>query len=185
MQFIIDNKEILYLSISVLGVLLSLTFGGILAWRHKICLDYESRRNVAITILRDRYIQRTSANYSDVVNELENKETKVGEIYGRPEQQTFIQNLAHDLEDKNRVKRLFRWLALASQIAFGFIWSSIILILIGITSIWFNLPSFLIALWFIVLGTLIFGFIISVSAMWILDGRFFQLVHRIIEPEGE
>jgi hypothetical protein len=26
---------------------------------------------------------------------------------------------------------------------------------------------------------------VCVTMMWLLDGRFFQVVHRIIEPEGE
>lgn len=185
MQFIIDNKEVLSFCVSVFGILLSLAFGGILTWHHKICLDYESRRDVAINILRDRYIQRASTHYSDVANERRSRKTEVEEIYSRPAQQLLIQDLAHDLEDQNRVKRLFRWLALVSLISFGLIWSAIIFVLTGILSIWFKPPSFLIILWFVVLIVLLIGFIVSVSAMWVLDGRFFRLVHRIIEPEGE
>ena len=185
MQIIIENKEILTLSISVLGILLSLAFGGILGWRQKICLDYESRRDVAINILRDRFVQRTSIHYSDVAHERESKKIEVEEIYKRPEQQTLIRELANDLEDQNRVRRLFRWLALVSQISFGLIWATIIFIFIGIVSIWLNPPFFLIVVWLVAIGTFLFGFVISVSAMCVLDGRFFQLVHRIIEPEGE
>jgi len=185
MQFIIDNKEILSLSISVLGVLLSLAFRGILVWRQKICLDYESRRDVAISILRDRYIQRTSTHYSDVANERKSKKTEVEEIYKRPEQQTLIRELASDLEEQNRVKRLFRWLAFASQISFLLIWLAIILVLVGILSIWISPPSIVVLIWSIALGISLFGFIVFVSMMCFLDGRFFKHVHRIIEPEGE
>lgn len=185
MQLIIDNKEFLILGISLTGMLLTLAFNGILGWRQKICLEYESRRDVAINILRDRFVQRVSTDYSDVANECENRKTEVEEISKRPEQKTLIRELARDLEDQNRVRRLFRWLALASQISFGLIWATIIFILIGIVSIWINPPSILIVGWFVMLGILLLGFVVFVSAMWILDGRFFQLVHRIIEPEGE
>jgi len=156
-----------------------------LGWRQKICLEYESRRDVAINILRDRFIQRTSTHYSDVAQERKSKKIEVEEIYKRPEQKILIRELASDLEDQNRVRRLFRWLALASQISFGLIWATIIFIIIGIVSIWFNPPLFLIVVWLVAIGTLLFGFIVSVSAMCVLDGLYFQLVHRIIEPEGE
>jgi len=184
MQFIVDNKEFLSLAISVLGVFLSLAFGGILGWRQKICLEYQSQRDVALNILRDNYVQRTSIHYSDVVKERRIKRTEIEDIYRRPEQQTLIRELAKDLEDQNRVKRLFRWLASASQITFGFIWFTIIFVLIGILSIWVAVPYFLVVTWLSILGILVLSFAVSVSLMWVLDGLFFQLVHRIIEPEG-
>jgi len=184
-QFIVDNKDVLYFCASVLGILLSLAFGGILSWRHKICLDYESRRDVAINILRDRFVQRTSDHYSDVADERRRQKTAVEEIYSRPEQQQLIREIGRDLEDQNRVKRLFRWLVLASQASFGFLWAAIIVVLSGIPVLWLAPPSFVWIIWAVLLGVLLLGFVASVSGMWVLDGRFFQLVHRIIKPEGE
>jgi len=184
-QFILENKEALSLCASVLGILLSLAFGGILSWRHKICLDYESRRDVAISILRDRFVQRTSNHYSDVADKRKRQKTTVEEIYKRPEQQQLIRDLAKDLEDQNRVRRLFRWLVFASHAAFGFVWAAIIIVVVGIAILWISPP---LAVWLtcaIVLGLLLIGFATAVSVMYALDARFFNLVHRIIEPEGE
>jgi len=184
-QFIVNNKEVLSFCAAALGILLSLAFGGILSWRHKICLDYESRRDVAINILRDKFVQRTSNHYSDVADEVTRQNTAVEEIYRRPEKQQLIRELARDLEDQNRVRRLFRWLVFASQASFGFLWGAIIVILVGIAMPWLTPPFFLWVIWASLLGGLLLGFVLSVTAMWILDGRFFPLVHRIIEPEGE
>ena len=184
-QFIVDNKEVLSFCASALGIFLSLAFGGILSWRNRICLDYESRRDVAINILRDKFVQRTSKHYSYVADELERQTTAVEEIYKRPEQQQLIRELAMDLENQNRVKRLFRWLVRASQASFGFLWFAIIVVVVGIAILWINPPLFVWIIWAVILGLLLLGFIASVTAMWALDGRFFHLVHVIIEPEGE
>ncbi len=184
-QFISDNREVLAFCLSGLGVLLSLAFGGILSWRHKICLEYESRRDVAITILRDRFVQRTSKHYSDIADELAAEKTAVDDIYGRPEQQQLIKELGKDLEDKNRVRHLYSWLVLASQASFGFLWFSILLIFVAFGILWLVPPRAVWIAWGVILGLLVVGFFCSVSAMYLLDGRFFRLVHRIIEPEGE
>jgi len=184
-EFIINNKEALSFCGSLLGILLSLVFGGILSWRQKICLDYESRRNVAINILGDRFVQRISNHYSCVADERKRQKTPVEDIYSRPEQQSLIRELAKDLEDQNRVKRLFHWLVMASQASFGLLWAGIILVLVWIFYLWFVPPFFVWVIWSVILSVLLVGFIIAVSAMWFLDGQFFQLVHRIIEPEEE
>jgi len=183
-KFLFDNKEILSFCVSAFGILLSLAFGGILSWRQKICLDYE-RRDVAINILRDRFVQRTSNHYSDVADELKLQKITVEEIYKRPQQQELIRQLAKDLEDQNRVRRLFRWLVRASQASFGFLWTAIITVVLGIAIAWIGPALFVWVAWAVVFGLLMLGFVGSVSAMWVLDGRFFSLVHRIIEPEGE
>lgn len=184
-QFIIENKEVLALCISFVGVLLALTFGGILNWRHKICLDYESRRDVAINILRDRFVQRTSTHYSDVAKEMKQKKAEVEEIYKRPEQQELIRDLARDLEDQNRVRSIYRWLSVASQTCFGCIWGAIVASLLALATVWLKPPGWLVVIWMCSVGLTLLGFIGSVSFMWYLDGRFFGLVNRIIEPEGE
>lgn len=59
-QFLTQNKEVIVICVSLLGVLLSLCFGGILNWRHKICFEYQSRMAVATNILRDEFVGRTS-----------------------------------------------------------------------------------------------------------------------------
>jgi len=171
--------------VSLLGVLLALAFGGVLNWRHKICLDYESRRDVAINIVRDRFVQRASAHYSDVAGERKQKKTEVEEIYKRTEQQELIRDLATDLDDQNRVRRLFRWLSVISHMSFGCIWCSVVITTLGLLAIWLTIPGWLVLTWIAALATGLGGFLASVSALWYLDGRFFGLVNRIIEPEGE
>jgi hypothetical protein len=184
-EFLARNREVLTFSVALLGVLLALAFGGVLTWRHKICLDYESRRDVAINILRDRFVQRASDHYTDAADERKKKKTEVEEIYKRPEQQELIRDLAKDLEDQNRVRRYFRWLSGASQACFGCIWASIVITILAIVTIWLAVPSWLVIAWMVLLGMALVGFIGSVSLLWYLDGRFFGLVNRIIEPEGE
>lgn len=184
-QFVLENKEILSICISLSGVLLTLAFGGVLGWRHKICFEYESKRSVAINILRDRYIQSTTTHHTDVVHECIKKKTDVGEIYKRPETQKYIQQLAKDLGDQNRVRRLFRWLMSASYASFGCIWTSIIVTLLSLISIWISVPIWLLLIWSMLFGAAILGFIASISFMYYLDGKFFKLVNGIIETEGE
>lgn len=184
-QFIAQNKELVTFCISLLGILLALAFGGVLNWRHRICLEFESRRDVAINILRDSFIQRTTAHYGDVADERRRKKTEVEEIYKRPEQQQLIRELAKDLENQNRVRRLYRWLSWMSHSCFACIWFSIVLTAIGILQIWLQVPSWLAAVWIVALSLGLVGFFVSVSSLWYLDGRFFDLVNTIIEPEGE
>jgi len=148
-------------------------------------LDYESRRDVAINILRDTFIQRTSEHYADVASERRRKHTEVEEIYKRPQVQGLVRELGRDLEAQNRIRRLFRWLVFTSHTSFGCIWSSVIIVLIGVTSIWLE-PTFALAvIWCVLLALSLLGFVVSVSVMWVLDSRFFSMVHNIIEPEGE
>ncbi|TKJ41865.1 hypothetical protein CEE37_04665 [candidate division LCP-89 bacterium B3_LCP] len=184
-EFIIDNKEVLSICTSLAIMLLSLAFGGILAWRHKICLEYESQKNVAISILNDRFVQRTSVHYSDIEEERERDKTSIEEIYKRPGQQQLVRELGRDLEDQNRVKRYFRWLVKVSGASFGFLWAAIILIVVAVALLWAESPFAVWVIWLLLLGTLLVGFFSSITAMWMLDGRFFKLVHRVIEPEGE
>ena len=184
-EFIVNNKEALMFCAAALGILLSLAFGGILSWRHRICLDFESRRDVAINILRDRFVQRTTNHYSDVAQERKRQKTPVEEIYRRPKQKELIRDLAKDLSDQNRVNRLFSWLVIASQASFGLLWAAIIVLFIGIASVCAKPPFFVWVIWGSLLGFLLAGFFVAVTVMFTLDGRFFKLVHRIIEPEGE
>ena len=120
-----------------------------------------------------------------MADERRRHKTAVEEIYKRPEQQHLTRELAKDLEDQNRVRRLFEWLAWASQVSFGLLWASIIMVLVGVASVWVSPPFFLLVAWGVLLALLLLGFIICVTLMWFLDARFFRLVHRIIEPEGE
>jgi hypothetical protein len=76
-------------------------------------------------------------------------------------------------------------LAASSQISFGCIWGSIVVALSGILGVWFKVPSWGVVIWMVLLSAALIGFVVAVSLMWYLDGRFFSLVNRIIEPEGE
>ena len=184
-QFISDSKELFSLGAAVLGILLSLAFGGVLSWRQRVCLDYASSMNVAVNILRDRFVQRTSSHYSDVADERKKQKTAVEDIYKRPEQQQLIRELGRDLEDQNRVKRLFGWLVVASQASFGFLWGSIVVVVVGIVFLWAEPSFFVWVTWAVVLGVFMVGFGTAITLMWALDGKFFKLVHRIIQSEGE
>jgi len=164
-------------------MLLSLCFGGILNWRHKICIDYEGRRDVAINILQDRYVQRTSAHHTHIIAQSENEGIEVTEIYRRKEQRVVIQDLARILDDINRIKRYFNWLDWSSLIAFRSLLVSIPLSALPLLAIWIQIPSGLTWLWTASLASSLLIFILSITSMSLLDGRFFRLVNRIIDPD--
>ena len=186
-QFIVDNKEILSFCVCVLGILLSLAFGGIRSWRSEICRSEKcwGDRDVAVNILSDRYTQRMCSQYLDIADERKRRKTDVAEIYRRPEQQQLMRELSKDLSDQERVKRLYSWLELASVASFGCIWGAIIVIVIGLAIVCIRPPISVWVIWAILLAVLVIGFVVSVTIMWILDGRFYRLVHRIMEREGE
>lgn len=167
-------------------MLLSLCFGGILNWRHKICIDYEGRRDVAINILQDKYVQRTSAHHSEVVSQSEAEGIEVAEIYKRKEQRQMIRELAATLDDINRIKRYFNWLDWSSLIAFRSLLLAIPLSALPLLSLWFRIPPSLAWTWFVFLILTLSVFAFSIFSLSIVDGRFFRLANRIIDPdEGE
>jgi len=164
-------------------MLLSLCFGGVLNWRHKVCIDYEGRRDVAINILQDKYVQRTSTHHSEVVAESESEGIDVIEVYKRKKQRDVIRELAAILEDINRTKRYFRWLDWASLFAFRSLLLSIPLSALPLLSIWIGISSGLVRMWAVFLIASLLVFVGSIFLLSYLDGRFFRLVNRIIEPE--
>jgi hypothetical protein len=182
-DFIAHNKDVLTFCIPLFGVLLGLCFGGVLNWRHKICIDYEGRRDVAINILQDRYVQKTSAHHSEIAEESRRDGVEIVEIYKRKKQREMIRELAATLEDVNRVKRYFRWLERASIWAFRSLWICLPLTLLPLLSIWFNIHSILTGIWSVILVGSLLLFVIAISLMSYLDGQFFRLVNRIIEPD--
>jgi hypothetical protein len=183
-NFILQNKDVLAFFVPLFGMLLALCFGGVLNWRHKICIDYESRRDVAINILQDRYVQRTSAQHSEVADESQRSGVEVIEIYKRKKQREVIRELASTLEDSNRVKRYFRWLDLMSTLAFRSLWVSIPLSAIPLISIWIpHINPVMTLIWSTALIVSLLVFVCAISFLSYLDGRFFSLVNRIIEPE--
>ena len=103
-DFITNNKEVLTLSGSILGILLSLAFGGFLSWRHKIHLDYESKKSVAVNILRDKVVEGNVRQYGDITDERRREKTAIEEIYKRKETQRHIREWARLLQDQNRVR---------------------------------------------------------------------------------
>jgi len=183
-EFIANNKDILTFSIPLFGILLTLCFGGILNWRHKICIDYGGRRDVAINILQDRYVQKTSAHHSEIADESKRAGVEIVEIYKRKRQREIIRELAATLEDANKVKRYFRWLDQASLLAFRSLWVSIPLSALPLLTIWVGtVPSVVTWIWGALLALALLVFVAAVSFLSYLDGRFFRLVNRIIEPE--
>lgn len=164
-------------------MLLTLCFGGVLNWRNKICIDYEGRRDVAINILQDRYVQKTSAHHSEIVEVSQREGVEIVEIYMRKKQREMIRELAATLEDSNKVKRYFRWLERCSILAFRSLWVSIPLTVLPLLSIWLSIHPILTGIWAALLGISLLLFVTAVSLMSYLDGQFFGLVNRIIEPE--
>lgn len=185
MQELLENIEVITFYVSLLGILLAFCFRGILVWRQKICFDYESRRNVAISVLRDQFVQRFSAHYSEVADERRRKKTEIEEIYRRPEQQDMIRELSATVKTRNQVQQCFHSLDRASFIAFNSLWTSIVLAASSLLNLWLSIPPWLAYLWGLVLGISVVSSIVSVSLMCYLDGRFFRLVNGIIRPEGE
>jgi hypothetical protein len=185
-DFIAHNKDVLTFCIPLFGMLLTLCFGGVLNWRHKICMDYEGRRDVAINILQDRYVQKTSVHHTEIVEESQRDRVDIVEIYKRKKQREMIRELAATLEDSNKVKRYFRWLDRGSMWAFRSLWVCIPLTTLPLLSIWITFHPILIGVWAVVLVMALLLFVIAISLMSYLDGQFFRLVNRIIEPdEGE
>ena len=182
-NFITDNKDVLTFFIPLIGTLLSLFFGGMLNWRNKICMDYEGRRDVAINILQDRYVQKTNAHHTEIVEVSEREGVDVVEIYKRKKQREMIRELAGTLEDSNRVKRYFRWLERGSILAFRSLWISIPLTALPLLSLRWSVDPILTYVWIVLLVGSLLVFVTSVSLMLYLDGQFFKLVNRIIEPE--
>jgi hypothetical protein len=182
-DFITHNKDVLTFFIPLIGTLLSLFFGGMLNWRNKICMDYEGRRDVAINILQDRYVQKTSAHHTEIVEVSEREGIEIVEIYKRRKQREMIRELAATLEDSNKVKRYFRWLEGCSILAFRSLWVSIPLTALPLLSIWWTIDPILTNVWATLLAVSLVLFVTAVSLMLYLDGQFFKLVNRIIEPE--
>lgn len=185
-QFLTDNKEIIAFVFSLLGMLLTFFFRGLLEWRHKICFDYDSKRDVAINILQDRFVQQSVRHHEEVAREQKNGMTEIQEIYKRPEQVKLIQSWAINLDVINRVKRYFRFLNLCSRWALYTVWISILLTPCPLINIWSPISSKVIQIaWIVLLIISLVALILFVSFMLIFDGRFFNLVNSIIEPETE
>jgi hypothetical protein len=94
-----------------------------------------------------------------------------------------IRELAATLEDSNKVKRYFRWLEWCSILAFRSLWVSIPLTALPLLSIWWTIDPILTNVWATLLAVSLLLFVLAVSLMLYLDGQFFKLVNRIIEPE--
>ena len=182
-DFITHNKDVLTFCVPLFGALLAMCFGGVLNFRHKICIDFESRRDVAKNILQDRFVQRTSAHYSAIASESTTSGVEVEELYRRKQQRDVIQEIARDLEDSNKVARYFRWLETLSTVALRSLWASIPLSVCPLLTIWLTVPSVLQWVWSLLLVSSLVVFGAAMSGMIYLDGRFFRLVNRIIEPE--
>lgn len=184
-QFVSQNKEIVAISVCLFGILLSLCFGGLMNWRHKICFDYQSRMAVATNILRDDFVQRTSAHYSEVAEERRRKKTELRAIYGRASQQELFLALAKTLEASNQVQRYFRCLDRAGYTAVVSVWISIVLSACAALKLCIGVPTWLAIVWAVLLVAALVSFAGAVSVMFYFDGRFFHLTNMIIKPEEE
>ena len=182
-EFLTQNRDLLTFIFYVCTILITFFFRGLRQWRKEICFDYESKREVARNILNDHFVQRTTKHHQEVDLERQTGEVDVSEIYGRPEEQHFYKELASTLDKSNRVNRYYRYLDKASKFSGYFVWIAFIITLTGILSIWYNIPEVLISIWVITLGLDILLVILSVTVLIVLDGRFFSLVNKIIQPE--
>ena len=135
-SFLSQNKEVLAFSFSALTVLLTFFFRGIWEWRQKICLSYDSKRDVAVSILHDTFIHEATAHYEKIAAELVQDVAQAPQIYRRPENQTIISGLAFSLEKSNRVKRYYKYLDTSSEWAVTSLWAGIVLVACPIANIW-------------------------------------------------
>jgi hypothetical protein len=183
--FLAQNKDVLTFSFSLLTVLLTFFFRGIWEWRQKICFSYDSKRDVAVTILHDTFIKEATAHYDKVAAALVEEASNAPAIYNRPENQAIISGLALSLEKSNRVKRCYKFLDTSSRWAVNSLWGCIVLVACPIANIWLSAPSFFVWMWILLLTASLAGFISSVSVLLYFDSRFFRIVNNIIKPEHE
>jgi hypothetical protein len=181
--FLQQNKEILSVSFSLLAVLLTFFFKGILDWRHKICFDYSSKREVSVSILRDTFIHEAGAHHEEVGNLVLSGAGEAVEIYRRPENQQIISHLAFSLERSNKIKRYYQYLETGSKYAIRAVWVSIVLSACPIANIWLRVPVSIVWIWVLCLLIALLTLIIAVSTLVYFDGKFFHIVNNIIKPE--
>src|SRR6266852_1191099 len=180
--FLSQNKEVLTFSFSFLSILLIFFFRGIWDWRHKICFDYCSKRDVAVSILHDTFIHEATAHYERMSEAVVLEAAEAAEIYKRPESQTIISGLALRLEKSNRVKRYYTYLDGSSRWAVNSLWACIVLAACPIANIWLSVPTAVAWIWVLSLLAVLAAFLASVSILLYFDSRFFRIVNNIIKP---
>lgn len=184
-SFLQQNKEVLAFSFSLLTVLLTFFFRGIWEWRQKICFNYDSKRDVAASILHDTFIHDATAHYEQVGVAVLQGADEILEIYRRPENQAIISQLAFSLEKSNKIKRYYRYLDKSSQYAINSLWFAIVLSACPVANIWLRVPTSLVWIWALLLIGSFAVFVSTVSALLYFDGKFFRIVNNIIKPEND
>ncbi|MGA8429506.1 MAG: hypothetical protein WB729_06770 [Candidatus Sulfotelmatobacter sp.] len=183
--FLSQNKEVLTFSFSFLTILLTFFFRGIWEWRQKICFGYDSKRDVAVSILHDTFIHEATAHYEKMADGAGFDAEEAAEIYKKPESQIIISGLALSLEKSNRVKRYYTFLDGSSRWAINSLWACIVLVACPIANIWLTVPAALVWIWVLLLLAVLAVFISSVSILLYFDSRFFRIVNNIIKPEND
>lgn len=159
--------------IGIIGILITFFFRSIWAWRQKICFEYKSKKDVAISILRDKIVQR--------IEELRKVSKRGKDTYQQLEKEDFL----NIIKKMNSVNNCFGCLDKSSQWAIISLWISIVAIMIYLVSIWFSWSAFFKWLLSITFIVAIIFFLGVISLMIFIDGRFFRLVNKVIEPEHE
>lgn len=183
--FLSQNKDVLTFSFSLLTILLTLFFRGIWEWRQKICFSYDSKRDVAVSILHDRFILEATAHYERMSEGAGPDAEEAAEIYKKPESQIIISGLALSLEKSNRVKRYYTFLDGSSRWAINTLWGCIVLAACPIANIWLTVPVAIVWIWILLIVLALAVFITSVSILLYFDSRFFRIVNNIIKPETD
>lgn len=183
MTFYQENADTITFTFSAAGILLAFLFRVAQDYRHKICFDYESKRNVAISILQDRFVQRITAHIEEVDKERESGDTELSQIYKRPGQINLIKNVSLCGEDISRIKRYFRHLDLISKWTVILVWLSFIFSLGPVINIWVAIQDVLVVrIWFVTFTLALLSWVFLFSVALYADGRFLSLANSIIEP---
>ena len=165
--------------------MLTFFFRGIWEWRQKICFNYDSKRDVAASILHDTFIHDATAHYEQVGVAVLQGADEILEIYRRPENQAIISQLAFSLEKSNEIRDTTDiWTSRANtpSTRFG---SQLCCSACPVANIWLRVPTSLVWIWALLLIGSFAVFVSTVSALLYFDGKFFRIVNNMIKPEND
>jgi len=183
-DFFNQNREAISFILSFLGILITFLFRVLLNWRHKICFEYASKRDVSISIVQEKFVREVTKHYETVSFEKEKQDTSIDEIYKRPEQRGLINSFSKFGENISKIKRWFRKLDFCSSLSLFVVLGLVILFLLLIIYLWIHLLTTLITIiWAILFSIFCLLLVFLTGYMLFLDSKFFKLVNDIIEPE--
>lgn len=181
---LLNHKEIVSMLIALGGVMFSFLAKFVMDWRHKINFEYVQKKDVSITLLKDKIAECTIAYIENVLNEKDKSGLTTLEIFKKVTPNIIATHLSDNGNKLNNIKTLYN--RLTSLISLSL---KLCLSMLGVITT----TIFLIGLNFLnntVLGILVIFLIFSalvlylmIGALFIYDEKFFSLVNQIIEPE--